>query len=55
LVASTRESFFVVYAQRKRNVNSDKIKQMFDDGLTKAAIAKQLNISLMSMYRSLQG
>ena len=44
-----------VYAQRKRTVNPDKIKQMFDDGLTKAAIAKQLNISRMSVYRSLQG
>ena len=44
-----------VYAQRKRTVNPDKIKQLFDDGLTKAAIAKQLNISRMSVYRSLQG
>ena len=44
-----------VYAQRKRTVNPDKIQQMFDDGLTKAAIAKQLNISRMSVYRSLQG
>ena len=43
-----------VYAQRKRTVNPDKIKQLFDDGLTKAAIAKQLNISRMSVYRSLQ-
>jgi len=44
-----------VYAQRKRTVNPDKIKQLYDDGLTKAAIAKQLNISRMSVYRSLQG
>ena len=43
-----------VYAKRKRTVNPDKIKQLFDDGLTKAAIAKQLNISRMSVYRSLQ-
>ena len=43
-----------VYAQRKRTVNPDKIQQMFDDGLSKAAIAKQLNISRMSVYRSLQ-
>ena len=43
-----------VYAQRKRTVNPDKIKQLFDDGLAKAAIAKQLNISRMSVYRSLQ-
>jgi len=44
-----------VYAQRKRTVNPDKVKQLFDDGLTKAAIAKRLNISRMSVYRSLQG
>ena len=44
-----------VYAKRKRTVNPDKIKQMFDDGLTKAAIANKLNISRMSVYRSLQG
>ena len=43
-----------VYAKRKRTINPDKIKQLFDDGLTKAAIAKQLNISRMSVYRSLQ-
>jgi len=43
-----------VYAQRKRTVNPDKVKQLFDDGLTKAAIAKRLNISRMSVYRSLQ-
>ena len=43
-----------VYAQRKRTVNPDKIQQMFDGGLSKAAIAKQLNISRMSVYRSLQ-
>ena len=29
-----------VYTQRKRTVNPDKINQLFDDGLTKAAIAK---------------
>ena len=44
-----------VYAKRKRTVNPDKIKQLFDDGLTKAAIARQLSISRMSVYRSLQG
>ena len=43
-----------VYAQRKRTVNPDKVKQLFDDGLSKAAIAKQLNISRMSVYRSLE-
>ena len=44
-----------VYAKRKRTLNPDKIKRLFDDGLTKAAIAKRLNISRMSVYRSLQG
>ena len=43
-----------VYAQRKRTVNPDKVKQLFDDGFSKAAIAKHLNISRMSVYRSLE-
>ena len=43
-----------VYAQRKRSVNPDKVKHLFDDGLSKAAIAKHLNISRMSVYRSLE-
>jgi len=42
-----------VYSQRKRSVNSDKVKKLFEDGMTKAAIAKHLNISRMSVYRSL--
>ena len=37
------------------SLNPDKIKQLFDDGLTKAEIAKQLNISRTSVYRNLQG
>lgn len=44
-----------LYAQRKRTFNPKKIKQLVDHVLTKAAIAKQLNISRMSVYRSLQG
>ena len=43
------------YAQRKRSVNPKKIKQLVDDVLIKAAIAKKLNISRMSVHRSLQG
>ena len=42
-----------VYSQRKRTVNPDKVKQLFEDGMSKAAIAKHLNISRMSVYRSL--
>ena len=42
-----------VYSQRRRTVNSEKVKQLFEDGMTKAAIAKHLNISRMSVYRSL--
>ena len=42
-----------VYAKRKRTVNSDKVKQLFEDGMSKTAIAKHLNISRMSVYRSL--
>ena len=42
-----------VYAQRKRSVNPEKVKQLFADGMTKAAIAKHLYISRISVYRSL--
>ena len=42
-----------VYSQRKKSVNPDKVRQLFQDGMSKAAIAKQLNISRMSVYRSL--
>ena len=42
-----------VYSQRKRFVNPENIKQLFEDSMTKAAIAKHLNISRMSVYRSL--
>ena len=42
-----------VYAQRKRTINPDKVKQLFEDGMSKSAIAKHLNISRMSVYRSL--
>ena len=42
-----------VYAQRKRTINPDKVKQLFEDGMSNAAIAKHLNISRMSVYRSL--
>ena len=44
-----------VCSQRKRSVNPKKIKQMFDDGQTKAATALKLKISRMSVNRSLQG
>ena len=42
-----------VYTQRKRTINPDKVKQLFEDGMSKAAIAKHLNISRKSVYRSL--
>ena len=42
-----------VYAQRKRTINPDKVKQLIENGMSKAAIAKHLNISRMSVYRSL--
>ncbi|MDA8740216.1 recombinase family protein [Rhodobacteraceae bacterium] len=42
-----------VYAQRKRIVNPERVKQLFEDGMSKAAIAKHLNISRMSVYRCL--
>ena len=42
-----------VYSQRKKSVSPDKVRQLFQDGMSKAAIAKNLNISRMSVYRSL--
>ena len=42
-----------VYSQRKRSVNPERVKKLFEDGMSKAAIAKHLNISRMSVYRSL--
>ena len=42
-----------VYAKRKRTVTTERVKQLFQDGVSKAAIAKYLNISRMSVYRSL--
>ena len=42
-----------VYSQRKRSVNPEKVKQLFEEDMTKVAIAKHLNISRMSVYRSL--
>ena len=42
-----------VYSQRKKSVNPDKVRQLFQDGMSKADIAKHLNISRNSVYRSL--
>ena len=42
-----------VYTKRKRTVTTERVKQLFQDGVSKAAIAKHLNISRMSVYRSL--
>ena len=42
-----------VYSQRKRTLYPEKVKQLFEYGMSKAAIAKHLNISRMSMKRSL--
>ena len=42
-----------LYSQRNKSVNPDKVRQLFQDGMSKAAIAKHLNISGMSVYRSL--
>ena len=38
-----------VYSQRKRTLYPEKVKQLFEYGMSKAAIAKHLNISRMSM------
>ena len=38
-----------VYSQHKRTLYPEKVKQLFEYGMSKAAIAKHLNISRMSM------
>ena len=42
-----------VYSQRKRTVHPERVKQLFEYGMSKAALAKHLNISRLSMNRSL--
>ena len=42
-----------VSAKRKRTVSTERVKKLFQDGMSKAAIAKHLKLSSMSVYRSL--
>ena len=42
-----------VHDWRKRTVNTERVKQLFQDGMTKEETAKHLNISRMSVYLSL--
>ena len=42
-----------VYSQRKLSVNTDRVKQLLQEGMTKAEVAKEMNISRQSVYRCL--
>ena len=42
-----------VYQGRKRTISAKKVKQLLQEGMSKAEIAKAMNISRMSVYRSL--
>ena len=42
-----------IYAHRKRTFNLERVKQLFEDGMSKAAIATHFNIPRMFVYRSL--
>ena len=42
-----------VYKGRKRTISAKKVKQLLQEGMTKAEIAKEMNISRQSVYRCL--
>ncbi|WBY16619.1 recombinase family protein [Erythrobacteraceae bacterium WH01K] len=43
-----------VYANRKRTIDRDKVKQLLAEGNTPSSVAKQLGISRMSIWRTQQ-
>ena len=42
-----------VYKGRKRTISAKKVKQLLQEGMSKAEIAKTMNISRQSVYRCL--
>ncbi|MCO6180776.1 recombinase family protein [Ciceribacter sp. RN22] len=44
-----------IYTGRKKNVNDAEIRRRIAAGATKAAVARELNISRMTVYRALEG
>ena len=44
-----------IYKGRKKNVDDAEIRRRITAGATKAAVARDLNISRMTVYRALEG
>jgi DNA invertase Pin-like site-specific DNA recombinase len=44
-----------IYKGRKKNVDDAEIRRRITTGATKAAVARDLNISRMTVYRALEG
>ena len=44
-----------IYTGRKKNVDDAEIRRQIAAGATKAAVARELNISRMTVYRALKG
>ncbi|WP_337739392.1 helix-turn-helix domain-containing protein [Agrobacterium vitis] len=44
-----------MYKGRKKNVDDAEIRRRITAGATKAAVARELNISRMTVYRALEG
>ena len=44
-----------VYKGRKKNIDDEEIRRRIAAGATKAAVARELNVSRMTVYRALEG
>ncbi len=44
-----------VYKGRKKNIDDEEIRRRIAAGATKAAVARELNVSRMTIYRALEG
>jgi DNA invertase Pin-like site-specific DNA recombinase len=53
--ASTRQKLTASTRAGKKNVDDAEIRRRITAGATKAAVARDLNISRMTVYRALEG